>query len=410
MLTSIASRSSRSIKSSSALGRPVCQHWVMSRYRPADDDALVPRRLPSGAPRPPRTRSRAATGTTTGGSGSTRPARAASSRAATRATTTPLSAGHRAPRRPRVQRPTGSRVEWSRIEPEDGEFSQAALDHYRRMCATCLENGLDAIVTLHHFTTPRWVAADGRLGRAGTADCSLVSCERVAAHLGDLIDARCTFNEPNIVATIGYLAGRLPARCARPRGCAARPTTCSSTRTARRSTVLKGRSPATSRSGLTLAMQRLVAGHTAERAQARRAASTYSTAIEDVYLEAAERRRLHRRADVQPHASAPRARSAPRTATDHADGLRVLARVARGHDPPGVGVTEAHADPRHRERHRHRRRRRAHRVRRRARCEGVLGCLDDGIDVRGYTYWSLLDNFEWATATGRRSGSWQSTE
>ncbi|MBV8235821.1 MAG: family 1 glycosylhydrolase, partial [Acidimicrobiia bacterium] len=28
--------------------------------------------------------------------------------------------------------------------------------------------------------------------------------------------------------------------------------------------------------------------------------------------------------------------------------------------------------------------------------EGVLACLADGIDVRGYTYWSAFDNFEWA--------------
>ncbi|MGH9273368.1 MAG: family 1 glycosylhydrolase [Acidimicrobiales bacterium] len=40
----------------------------------------------------------------------------------------------------------------------------------------------------------------------------------------------------------------------------------------------------------------------------------------------------------------------------------------------------------------------------RAALEGVLRCLADGIDVRGYTYWSLLDNFEWAFGYGPRFG------
>jgi beta-glucosidase len=52
-------------------------------------------------------------------------------------------------------------IEWARIEPEEGEFSHAALDHYRRMLATCHEHGLTPIVTYHHFTSPRWFAAKG---------------------------------------------------------------------------------------------------------------------------------------------------------------------------------------------------------------------------------------------------------
>jgi beta-glucosidase len=46
-------------------------------------------------------------------------------------------------------------LEWSRIEPAEGEFSIAALDHYRRMCAACHERAVSPVVTFHHFTTPR---------------------------------------------------------------------------------------------------------------------------------------------------------------------------------------------------------------------------------------------------------------
>src|SRR5580698_6330006 len=52
-------------------------------------------------------------------------------------------------------------LEWSRIEPAEGEFSTAALDHYRRMCAGCLERGIVPVVTLHHFTSPSWLARRG---------------------------------------------------------------------------------------------------------------------------------------------------------------------------------------------------------------------------------------------------------
>ena len=58
-------------------------------------------------------------------------------------------------------------VEWSRIEPEPGAFSRAALDHYRRMVATCWEHEVTPVVTYSHFTTPRWFADAGGWACAG---------------------------------------------------------------------------------------------------------------------------------------------------------------------------------------------------------------------------------------------------
>jgi beta-glucosidase len=89
-------------------------------------------------------------------------------------------------------------IEWARIEPEEGEFSLAALDHYRRMLATCHEHGLQPVVTFHHFTSPRWLIRDGGWLDARTPDRFVRYCERATRHLGDLIGAACTFNEPNL--------------------------------------------------------------------------------------------------------------------------------------------------------------------------------------------------------------------
>ncbi len=47
-------------------------------------------------------------------------------------------------------------LEWSRIEPAPGQFSQAALDHYARVLDSLARYGLTAFVTLHHFTLPQW--------------------------------------------------------------------------------------------------------------------------------------------------------------------------------------------------------------------------------------------------------------
>ncbi len=52
-------------------------------------------------------------------------------------------------------------IEWARIEPEPGEYSNAALDHYARVLDSVHKHGMMPWVTLHHFSSPRWIHEDG---------------------------------------------------------------------------------------------------------------------------------------------------------------------------------------------------------------------------------------------------------
>lgn len=88
-------------------------------------------------------------------------------------------------------------VEWSRIEVAPGQFSQANLDLYRRMVDHCREQGIAPVVTIIHFTTPRWFAAAGGWAATDAPDLFARYSERVVRALGDGISHILTFNEPN---------------------------------------------------------------------------------------------------------------------------------------------------------------------------------------------------------------------
>ncbi|MFY7834755.1 MAG: family 1 glycosylhydrolase [Novosphingobium sp.] len=90
-------------------------------------------------------------------------------------------------------------VEWARIEPEKGRFSQAMLNHYRRVLEGCRARGLAPIVTFSHFTAPRWFSAQGGWTNPESADLFARYCTRVTQALGDLAHSAITLNEPNIL-------------------------------------------------------------------------------------------------------------------------------------------------------------------------------------------------------------------
>jgi beta-glucosidase len=101
-------------------------------------------------------------------------------------------------------------VEWSRIEPAEGEFSRAALEHYRRQCLGLAARGVNPVVTFHHFTTPRWLTELGGWETGAAVERFGRFCTVVAEVLGDVMVRACTVNEPNIVATMGWHAGMFP--------------------------------------------------------------------------------------------------------------------------------------------------------------------------------------------------------
>ncbi len=96
-------------------------------------------------------------------------------------------------------------VEWARIEPEKGLFSQAMLDHYRRVVDGCRARGLTPVVTYSHFTAPRWFSAQGGWTNPESADLFARYADKVTRRLGDAMHSVITFNEPNILLLLKSL-------------------------------------------------------------------------------------------------------------------------------------------------------------------------------------------------------------
>lgn len=89
-------------------------------------------------------------------------------------------------------------VEWARIEPQQGEFSEEALAHYENVIDGCLARGLAPIVTFNHFTSPHWFAARGAWLDAEAPELFARYCGVVMDRFGDRIALAVTFNEPDL--------------------------------------------------------------------------------------------------------------------------------------------------------------------------------------------------------------------
>ena len=99
-------------------------------------------------------------------------------------------------------------MEWARIEPEEGIWNEDALNHYSNVVDCCLENGVEPIVTLHHFSSPRWLIRKG----GWEAESTVTGFARYASHvteqLGDRLHYICTINEANMGVQMASIVQR----------------------------------------------------------------------------------------------------------------------------------------------------------------------------------------------------------
>lgn len=101
-------------------------------------------------------------------------------------------------------------VAWNRIEPEPGRFDEAALRHYSDLIDALRENGIEPMITLHHFTHPDWFERLGAFEKEENIGRFVDFSKVVFARYRDRVRYWVTINEPNVFVTSGYFTGVFP--------------------------------------------------------------------------------------------------------------------------------------------------------------------------------------------------------
>jgi len=306
-------------------------------------------------------------------------------------------------------------IEWARIEPIPGHFSRAELGHYRRMIETALELGLTPVVTLHHFTNPRWFIEEG--GWLGDKAIEYFTrYVETACTILDGVEWVVTMNEPNMLAMMTGLALQMQ------KAMEAKQDWQSPTVDTDNSEKSEGRKPLPA-PDVEIGRRFVEAHHAvrdivrertgakvgwtvANRAfEAREGAEEKKRELEyiweDLYLEAAKgddfvgvqsySAQWVNNDGIEPYPPHPDNTLVGTAYRPDAIGIAVR-HTAKVTDGVPILITENGIATKRDEQ-------------RIAYTQGALetlaGTIADGIDVRGYLHWSLLDNFEW--------GHWEPT-
>lgn len=101
-------------------------------------------------------------------------------------------------------------LEWSRIEPAEGKFDTEVLEHYRNMILALRKRNIEPFVTLWHWTLPLWLSKRGGILAPDFPNLFARYSEAVANALGNEVTFWITLNEPDVISGHAYLKGQWP--------------------------------------------------------------------------------------------------------------------------------------------------------------------------------------------------------
>lgn len=99
-------------------------------------------------------------------------------------------------------------IEWARIEPREGQFDQEATEHYRKVIRFCKKKGVLPIVTLHHFSSPVWLIRKGGWTSQYVVGAFTRYVSYIVRELGSELTYVCTINEANMGTQLQKIADR----------------------------------------------------------------------------------------------------------------------------------------------------------------------------------------------------------
>lgn len=101
-------------------------------------------------------------------------------------------------------------ISWEAIEPNPGEYNQAAIDHYRTLIRLLLEAGIEPMITLHHFVHPAWFQKLGAFEKQENIVLFTQFSEKMFNEFSDTVKLWCVINEANVSGFQGYIYGAFP--------------------------------------------------------------------------------------------------------------------------------------------------------------------------------------------------------